>query len=194
MWRNLAIIASKQLLAHSVVTRQAVNDLAGKTMQIVVGELSSPVTIAFHTGYIALPEQPHKVDLKIVATLADLRALASSDNVQAELSQRSIRIEGDTAMLFAVQRLLQSPDISVTPFLVPALGYQGAQAVEVALTGLASLLSAAYSSQLRQAEEWLVWESDLVASRAQFEAIADDLEQLRIDIAALATQLAKLEH
>lgn len=193
MWRNLAIIVSKQLLAHSVITRQAANNLAGKTLQLNIAELAKPLNLAFHQDYVALPTQPHRLDLKISASLADLAALAKAEDVQLELAQRSIRIEGDTAMLFALQKLLATPDISLSALLVPVVGFNGAQAIEVAAQGFLALLSASISSQYRQSQEWLVWESDWVVSRNEFAVVTQALHNLQTEVAALAQRIGKLE-
>lgn len=193
MWRTLAIRASKALLSESVVTRSALQKLSGKTLQLCLFELDTPINIGFREDYLAFPEAPSHIDLRISASVSDLIALAKADDVMSELAQRNIRIEGDTSMLFALQGLADSPDISITPLFVPLLGFGGAQSVELAIRGLFALIQASLISQARQAEEWLLWESELLVTQNQFDATQADLRALQQETAALAQKISKLE-
>lgn len=194
MWRPFAMTLSKRLLSESVTTREAVNALAGRTLVVEVNELPSPIAIGFHQGYIAFPSSPVRIDLRITASVQDLHALATSSDLMQTLKERPVRIEGDTGMLLSLQDLFADLDLSVTPLLVPVLGHSGAQAVALACQGLQQAVTGALASQQRQATDWFVWESSLMASRPELAAVTAQTEALAADIAKLRRAIEKLEH
>lgn len=132
------------------------------------------------------------VTTAITGQASDFAELASATDPTAALINGNLVLEGDSAGLIELQKILSGLDMDWEAPLVRAFGDIAGHQLAQGLRGLFSWGRQASSSFNRQLEEFIVEEARLTPSRPEVEDFCQDLEDLKLRVDRLTARMKKL--
>lgn len=133
-----------------------------------------------------------EVTTAISGQASDFAELAGSTDPTAALINGDLELEGDSAGLIELQKILSGLDMDWEAPLVRTFGDVTGHQLAQGLRGLFSWGRQASSSFSRQLEEFIVEEARLSPSRLEVEDFCQDLEDLNVRVERLQARLRKL--
>ena len=156
-------------------------ELASPPIELVLGVVGGRVHVpSTHDG---------EVDATVRGPLPALLSLARSSEA---LYRGEVRIEGDVSVAMALKAVVAGLDLDVAEALSPVLGDALAHRLDRAAGALSGWLARSGGAMRENARDWLEDEAELVATRAEVERFADDVDAAREDVDRLEARLAAL--
>ncbi len=185
--------AINRALTLDKLTAQQLGELEGKVFRLQCTQPTADFYLLPLAGQVQLKGfHDGEVTTAIRGTAGDFADLATAGDPAAALINGNIELDGDSAPLMELQRILARLDLDWEAPLVKALGDVAGHQLAEGLRGLFSWGRQAGDSVLRQLEEFIHEEARLAPPRAEVEDFYDDVDKLGQRVDRLAARIARL--
>jgi len=188
----LEAAANRALQLDPAAVRQ-LSELSGKVFRF---ECLRPALdlylIPERSGLALLGYWDGDIDTGIRGTAAEFAELAAAKDPAAALINGNLELEGDSAPLIELQRILAGLDMDWEAPLTNAFGDVAGHQLAQGLRGLSGWGRQASASIARQLEEFIHEEARLSPPRREVEDFYADIELLRLRVDRLRARMARL--
>ena len=185
--------AINRALSLDKLTASQLGALDGKVFRLQCTQPTADFYLLPQPGRLQLKGfHDGEVTTAIRGTASDFAHLATAEDPAAALINGDIELDGDSAPLMELQRILARLDLDWEAPLVTALGDVAGHQLAQGLRGLFSWGRLAGDSVLRQLEEFIHEEARLAPPRAEVEDFYDDIDKLGQRVDRLAARLSRL--
>lgn len=132
------------------------------------------------------------ITTRVTGSASDFTELASSEDPTATLINGSLEIDGDSAPLIELQKLISALDIDWEAPLVETLGDVVGHQLAQLLRGAHSWSQQASSGLMRQLQEFIHEEARLSPPRLELEDFYSDIAQLTLQVERLQSRISRL--
>jgi ubiquinone biosynthesis protein UbiJ len=193
-------------------TRQGLNQLAGKTLRVVIDSPQLSVDLLFDVGRVRLNPTPVGMDEQPAHSLFEQRPYERQHAVSAANTTLQVphvvalvqllfatpgatgnlSIQGEMAVLQQVQKVIAQAEPDVTAKLAPWIGDSVAHQLGQQLNQAKQALSQTSQRLLEHAEQQLKQDNRLLAPRWQAERFIEGVRDLRNDIERVQARIRQL--
>jgi ubiquinone biosynthesis protein UbiJ len=185
--------ALNRALALDKIAAAELGQLRGKVFRLQCTQPNADFYLLPQPGRLQLKGfHDGEVTTAIRGKAGDFADLATAEDPAAALINGDIELDGDSAPLMELQRILARLELDWEAPLVNVLGDVPGHQIAEGLRGLFSWGRQASTSIFRQLEEFIHEEARLAPPRAEVEDFYHDLEQLRQRVDRLAARLTRL--
>lgn len=185
--------AINRALSLDKITADQLGALEGKVFRLQCTQPTVDFYLLPQSGRVQLKGfHDGDVTTAIRGTAGDFADLATADDPAAALINGNIELDGDSAPLMDLQRVLAQLDLDWEAPLVSAFGDVAGHQLAEGLRGLFSWGRLAGDSVLRQLEEFIHEEARLAPPRAEVEDFYDDVDKLGQRVDRLAARISRL--
>lgn len=132
------------------------------------------------------------ITTRVTGSASDFTELASSEDPTATLINGSLELDGDSAPLIELQKLISALDVDWEAPLVEVLGDVAGHQLAKVLRGVHSWSRQASDGLMRQLQEFIHEEAKLCPPRLELEDFYSDIAQLTRQVERLQSRISRL--
>ncbi len=183
--------AINSALAFDPASRQAIGELAGKSLLIEIVEPEFNLCLQFESEKVAVTSHHDKPTTRLRGNPLGLIQLALSDNIS--LSETGVEAWGSTSLLAELQRILSKLEVDWEDALSPYLGDVVSHTVATHIRNRANWINERGHDIKRLAQEFLTEELRATPTRSELDRFNREVDQLRLAADRLQSRFDKIK-